>query len=146
MILRPPRSTRTDTLFPYTTRFRSKTVSSHPPSMGSVYRVPMEHMAEQPFIVVSQSGKSPDLLASAEVAREAGAIVIAIVNDENSPLVRLADIVMPLRAGPERSVAATNSFIATLAAFAQIMRSEEHTSELQSLMRIPYAVFCLKNK
>src|SRR3546814_5652338 len=81
----------------------------------------MEHMAEQPFIVVSQSGKSPDLLASAEVAREAGAIVIAIVNDENSPLVRLADIVMPLRAGPERSVAATKSFIATLAAFAQIM-------------------------
>src|SRR3546814_14093668 len=76
---------------------------------------------EQPFIVVSQSGKSPDLLASAEVAREAGAIVIAIVNDENSPLVRLADIVMPLRAGPERSVAETKSFIATLAAFAQIM-------------------------
>src|SRR3546814_6468996 len=101
----------------------------------------MEHMAEQPFIVVSQSGKSPDLLASAEVAREAGAIVIAIVNDENSPLVRLADIVMPLRAGPERSVAATKSFIATLAA-----RSEEHTSELQSLMRISYAVFCLKKK
>src|SRR3546814_9102556 len=77
-----------------------KTVSSHPPSMGSVYRVPMEHMAGQPFIVVSQSGKSPDLLASAEVAREAGAIV----------------------------------------------RSEEHTSELQSLMRISYAVFCLKTK
>src|SRR3546814_10660154 len=101
----------------------------------------MEHMAEQPFIVVSQSGKSPDLLASAEVAREAGAIVIAIVNDENSPLVRLADIVMPLRAGPERSVAATKSFIATLAAFAQIMsecidrqeRSEEQQTELHSL-------------
>ena len=106
--------------FLFETRLR-KTVSSHPPSMGSVYRVPMEHMAEQPFIVVSQSGKSPDLLASAEVAREAGAIVIAIVNNENSPLVRLADIVMPLRAGPERSVAATKSFIATLAAFAQIM-------------------------
>src|SRR3546814_5190954 len=104
--------------------------------MGSVYRVPMEHMAGQPFIVVSQSGKSPDLLASAEVAREAGAIVIAMVNDESAPLVPLADIVIPLRAGPERSVAATKSFI----------RSEEHTSELQSLMRISYAVFCLKKK
>src|SRR3546814_2392444 len=66
--------------FLFETRLR-KTVSSHPPSMGSVYRVPMEHMAEQPFIVVSQSGKS---------------------------------------------------------------RSEEHTSELQSLMRSSYAVFCLK--
>lgn len=106
--------------FLFETRLR-KTVSSHPPSMGSVYRVPMKHMAEQPFIVVSQSGKSPDLLASAEVAREAGAIVIAIVNDESAPLVRLADIVMPLRAGPERSVAATKSFIATLSAFAQIL-------------------------
>src|SRR3546814_11467678 len=89
--------------------------------MGSVYRVPMEHMAGQPFIVVSQSGKSPDLLASAEVAREAGAIVIAMVNDESAPLVPLADIVIPLRAGPERSVAAPKSFIATLSAFAQII-------------------------
>src|SRR3546814_6909925 len=111
-------------------------------------------MAGQPFIVVSQSGKSPDLLASAEVAREAGAIVIAMVNDESAPLVPLADIVIPLRAGPERSVAATKSFIATLSAFAQIIsdcaggqaRSEEHTSELQYLMRISYAVFCLRKK
>src|SRR3546814_10522811 len=120
----------------------------------------MEHMAGQPFIVVSQSGKSPDLLASAEVAREAGAIVIAMVNDESAPLVPLADIVIPLRAGPERSVAATKSFIATLSAFAQIisecaggqaldtviaalpdqLRSEEHPSELQSLMRNSSAV------
>jgi len=102
------------------TRLR-KTVSSHPPSMGSIYRVPMDQMTGQPFIVVSQSGKSPDLLASAEVAREAGAIVIAIVNDESAPLADLADIVMPLHAGPERSVAATKSFIATLSAFAQIV-------------------------
>src|SRR3546814_16637015 len=97
--------------------------------MGSVYRVPMEHMAEQPFIVVSQSGKSPDLLAYAEVEREAGAIVIAIVNDENSPLVRLADIVMTLRAGPERSVTATKNFIDTLAALAHIKSTYNNTQK-----------------
>lgn len=105
--------------FLFETRLR-KTVSSHPPSMGSLYRVPMEQMAAQPFILVSQSGKSPDLLASAEVARQAGAIVIALVNDVDAPLAQLADIVLPLHAGPERSVAATKSFIATLSAFAHI--------------------------
>src|SRR3546814_20577717 len=44
-----------------------------------------------------------------------------MVNDESAPLVPPADIVIPLRAGPERSVAATKSFIATLSAFAQII-------------------------
>ncbi|WP_432768762.1 MAG: SIS domain-containing protein [Sphingopyxis sp.] len=106
--------------FQFETRLR-KTVTSHPPSLGSIYRVPMDQMAGQPFILISQSGKSPDLLASAEVARAAGAIVVAIVNDESAPLADLADIVMPLHAGPERSVAATKSFIATLSAIAQIV-------------------------
>src|SRR3546814_8980815 len=46
--------------FLFETRLR-KTVSSHPPLMGSVYRVPMEHMAEQPFIVVSQSDRKRDV-------------------------------------------------------------------------------------
>src|SRR3546814_19131203 len=70
---------------------------------------------------ITRRRKKPDLHAYAGVTGEAGAVVIAIVNDENSPLVRRADIVMPLRAGPERSVAATKVFITTLAAFAQIM-------------------------
>jgi glucosamine--fructose-6-phosphate aminotransferase (isomerizing) len=106
--------------FLFETRLR-RTVSSHPPSMGSIYRAPMEHMARQPFIVISQSGRSPDLLASAEVAREAGASVIALVNDTNAPLANMADVVLPLRAGAERSVAATKSFIATLSALVHIL-------------------------
>src|SRR3546814_11702661 len=102
----------------------------------------MEHMAGQPFIVVSQSGKSPDLLTSAEVAREAGAIVIAMVNDESAPLVPLADIVIPLRAGQERSVAATKSLIATLSAFAQLIPECAGGQDPDPGLRAPADQFC----
>lgn len=91
---------------------------SHAPSVSSVYGSALAHMKGQPFIVVSQSGRSPDLLASADAAAKAGALVIALVNDTNSPLAAQADLVLPLHAGPETSVAATKSYIAMLAAFA----------------------------
>src|SRR3546814_5209933 len=83
MIRRPPRSTRTDTLFPYTTLFRSR-------SDGGAARRPLHHR--------------PRLSGGPDRPRPSGG------------------------ADPE------------------IPRSEEHTSELQSLMRISYAVFCLKKK
>jgi glucosamine--fructose-6-phosphate aminotransferase (isomerizing) len=72
-------------------------------------------------IAISQSGQSPDLVASVAAARAGGAFVIAMVNAEGSPLARIADATVPLRAGPERSVAATKSFIASLAAVAQLV-------------------------
>src|SRR3546814_3391357 len=92
MIRRPPRSTRTDTLFPYTTLFRSDNVA-----------VPDQKRAwaaldrfERPFLCCFTDG---------------------------DPTTRGGD-----------------------ALFTERVRSEEHTSELQSLMRISYAVFCLKKK
>ena len=63
-------------------------------------------------IAISQSGRSPDLLRSVEAMKQGGARTIALVNDETAPLAGLADRVLPLRAGPETSVAATKSFIA----------------------------------
>jgi glucosamine--fructose-6-phosphate aminotransferase (isomerizing) len=72
-------------------------------------------------IAISQSGQSPDLIASVAAARAGGAFVIALVNAEGSPLAKAADVAIPLRAGPERSVAATKSFIASLAAIAQLV-------------------------
>src|SRR3546814_4740132 len=81
MIRRPPRSTRTDTLFPYTTLFRSHRLADF-------------------------------LVGAFEDCRLAGQLLVAVA----------------LREGDEK------------------LRSEEHTSELQSLMRISYAVFCLKKK
>src|SRR3546814_1514121 len=92
MIRRPPRSTRTDTLFPYTTRFRSDT--GH-----------RDHHFRR--AVEAGNGVRP-IRQSARISGE--------------------DI--PGRRGGSDTM----------------RRSEEHTSELQSLMRISYAVFCLKNK
>src|SRR3546814_5597234 len=93
MIRRPPRSTRTDTLFPYTTLFRSR----HGPPMSS---------QERPL--------SPHL----QVYRPQITSVLSVIHRATG---------IALAAGT-------------------LLRSEEHTSELQSLMRISYAVFCLKKK
>src|SRR3546814_9780532 len=94
MIRRPPRSTRTDTLFPYTTLFRSRCAAAPAPERGSTHQ-PSQSIWS---MVVS-------LAAAQRKAR--------------------------LRCGNGNCLNC---------------RSEEHTSELQSLMRISYAVFCLKKK
>src|SRR3546814_17537036 len=94
MIRRPPRSTRTDTLFPYTTLFRS--------------------VADRP---ARPADKRPD---KRNRDRDAG---------------RRRDEVLHRQPGHLRQIA-----------HGGLARSEEHTSELQSLMRISYAVFCLKKK
>jgi len=93
--------------------------ASASPSVGSVYAVP-QRVRDALFVVISQSGKSPDLLRNAEAARAGGAHVLALVNVEDSPLAQLADTVLPLHAGAERSVAATKSYLASLAALLQL--------------------------
>src|SRR3546814_1044631 len=103
MIRRPPRSTRTDTLFPYTTLFRS-VLEMH------------RHARQRQFLVV---GVHP--YRNAGAAAERGEQI----------LIRIGAGI--LTADVDRLVGAR-------------ARSEEHTSELQSLMRISYAVFCLKKK
>jgi len=89
------------------------------PSVSSVYGV-RQRLQGALYLAISQSGRSPDLLRSVEDARAAGARVVAMVNDEASPLAALGDAVLPLCAGPERSVAATKSYLATLAALLQL--------------------------
>src|SRR3546814_1903257 len=102
MIRRPPRSTRTDTLFPYTTLFRSG--------------------AHRHFLI-SRSGECPQPDGNpAGCGRTAGADA-------------------PVRQVPQGQIIHYR-----LGRSASDPRSEEHTSELQSLMRISYAVFCLKKK
>src|SRR3546814_1764619 len=98
MIRRPPRSTRTDTLFPYTTLFRSH--AHHHEGFGDAGRRGPRHPRQ-----VRRDPRHPSLDPQPE-ARRGGAD----------------------------------------AALRRRLRSEEHTSELQSLMRISYAVFCLKKK
>src|SRR3546814_2056845 len=108
MIRRPPRSTRTDTLFPYTTLFRSGTLS----------------------------------LRLIHCVSEHGDIVTAL-----SMTNELADLFSEWRAQHcELVLLAPNELADFNALQKSCLRSEEHTSELQSLMRISYDVFCLKNK
>ena len=89
------------------------------PSIASLYRAPLK-LEGAVAISISQSGRSPDILAMQRMAREQGALSLAFVNDEDSPLAREANAVLPLCAGIERSVAATKSMIAALVAGASL--------------------------
>ena len=93
--------------------------ASSAPSVSSVYGARPD-MTDTLVLALSQSGRSPDLLAASRGAQDAGATLVAIVNDECSPLAELASAVIPVGAGPERSIAATKSFVATLSAVAQL--------------------------
>jgi len=94
--------------------------SSASPSVSSVYAATPD-LAGTLLLAVSQSGASPDLLATVSSARAAGAHIVALVNASDSPLAQLADALLPLHAGSERSVAATKSYIASLAAIVQLV-------------------------
>src|SRR3546814_946552 len=106
MIRRPPRSTRTDTLFPYTTLFRS-----------------VEKILGQEYATLYFNESSQIPWGSIETAM--------------SRLAQKCELAPAIAAATGRT---------HLALKAYFDRSEEHTSELQSLMRISYAVFCLKKK
>src|SRR3546814_3325083 len=105
---RPPRSTRTVTLFPYTTLFLSRHI-----------------------LIVLVAAK-----LAAEVAERLG--IPAVVGE----------ILAGILIGPSllNAVGGGDEVLRTLGEIGVILRSEEHTSELQSLMRISYAVFCLTKK
>ena len=85
------------------------------PSVASLYGR-RQRLQGALFVAVSQSGRSPDLIRQAEVAREAGALCLAMVNNPDSPLAAACELVIDVAAGPERSVAATKSVLASLAA------------------------------
>src|SRR3546814_1390942 len=111
MIRRPPRSTRTDTLFPYTTLFRS--------------------------LLVANSGLSETYFA----ILKAYVGPLSVLHWVNDGLMALFFLVVGLEIKREVLDGQLSSWPRRI-----LPRSEEHTSELQSLMRISYAVFCLKKK
>src|SRR3546814_4369737 len=124
MLPRPPRSTPTDTRFPYTTLFRSL-VHRHEPLRGAAIddlrlRAPAVRIA---VLVVGRRGEQPAGFAQVGADRAVGCIELGV-----------DDAALTAEPAP------------VFAIFAVGFRSEEHTSELQSLMRISYAVFCLKKK
>jgi glutamine---fructose-6-phosphate transaminase (isomerizing) len=107
------------------------------PSLASLYHAPLR-LADAVAIAISQSGRSPDIVAMQRAARDQGAVAIAMVNDEDSPLARGADALLPLHAGAERSVAATKSMIASLVAGASLVAHWSEDSELlAALAKLP---------
>ena len=107
--------------------------SSASPSVGSIYDATPD-LDGAVILVISQSGRSPDLLSAARQAAERGALLVAMVNDEDSPLAALAHVVVPLGAGPERSVAATKSFIASLAATVHLLAAWTADPEIEAAL------------
>ena len=90
------------------------------PSLVTLYRRP-PRLAGALVLGISQSGRSPDVVETVAAARRAGAPTVAIVNDASSPLAHAAEWVIPLHAGVERSVAATKTYTAELAAVALLV-------------------------
>ena len=107
--------------------------SSAAPSVSSVYEVTPD-LEGAVMLAISQSGASPDLLAAVSRARSNGARIVAMVNAESSPLAQLADDLIPLGAGPELSVAATKSYIASLAAIVHLVASWAGDAELAAAL------------
>jgi glucosamine--fructose-6-phosphate aminotransferase (isomerizing) len=108
--------------------------SSAAPSVSSVYDTRPD-LRNSVCLAISQSGASPDLLAAVGKAHEAGAMVVALVNVKDSPLAARADHVVPLCAGVETSVAATKSFIASLAAIIHLVSCWAEDRELSEEIR-----------
>jgi glucosamine--fructose-6-phosphate aminotransferase (isomerizing) len=108
--------------------------SSASPSLSSVYETSTD-LRDAVFLAISQSGKSPDLLAAAERARASGAFVITLCNTPGSPLAQTAHHAIDLHAGAETSVAATKSYIASLSAIVQLVASWTQSGELLQALR-----------
>src|SRR3546814_2015623 len=132
MIPRPPRSTRTDTLFPYTTLFRS----------------PAERVV-RPVVELPHRARRPRFLRAleAEPALATAGAISEVRADDRTTLARHRRVLPPRQQGQPRLGGRTEQQDpGHPAQRLRLPRSEEHTSELQSLMRISYAVFCLKKK
>lgn len=80
------------------------------PSIASIYKRQL-HLTGSVCLSVSQSGKSPDIVDMTQMARDGGALTVAMTNHPDSPLAQVADHAVHLHAGPELSVAATKTFV-----------------------------------
>src|SRR3546814_3163775 len=144
MILRPPRSTRTDTLFPYTTLFRSllhTAVEGRLDREIEAIEVVERAKADLPEQAGAQRRRRLPGIRRGRCGRGESAVGEAGALGERSIAQRCIDDACL----GEQSQVAVDQLRQRLAAAEQV-RSEEHTSALQSLMRISYAVFCLKKK
>jgi glucosamine--fructose-6-phosphate aminotransferase (isomerizing) len=114
------------------------TVALAAPSTVTLYGA-RPNMAESLVVGISQSGRSPDIVAVVEEARRQGALTIALTNDPDSALAEIADHVIDLRAGPELATAATKTYTTELLAAALLSTALDPPSPSESadLARLP---------
>lgn len=91
------------------------------------------NMADALVVGISQSGRSPDIVAVVEEARRQGALTVALTNDTDSPLAETADHVVDLRAGPERATAATKTYTTELLAAALLSTALDPPSSTETV-------------
>lgn len=112
-------------------------VASLGPSIASVYHRKLK-LSRSITLAVSQSGRSPDILAMTETARSGGSFVVALLNKADAPLVASADCAFDILAGPELSVAATKSFVnSAVAGLMLLVRMVDNPSLALALERLP---------
>lgn len=100
-------------------RYLGIPVAAAAPNIATVYGERMQ-LKGQLVLTISQSGRSDDLTEFTAMAKAAGALTLAIVNDVDSPLAKACHVALPMAAGPELSVAATKTFIAALTALLRL--------------------------
>jgi glutamine---fructose-6-phosphate transaminase (isomerizing) len=114
-------------------------VASVGPSIASIYRRPLK-LGRAACIGISQSGQSPDIVEMLRAAGTGGALTLAITNHGESPMARSAAHCLALEAGPERSVAATKTFVASvLAGLALLAEWQEDEALRQAVATLPEA-------
>jgi glucosamine--fructose-6-phosphate aminotransferase (isomerizing) len=112
-------------------------VAAAAPSVATVYGQRLR-LDGQLHLAISQSGRSDDLIETTAAAKAAGAVTVALVNAVDSPLAAASDIVLPMGAGPELSVAATKTYIASLAALVRLTARWTGKAEMAAaLERLP---------
>jgi glutamine---fructose-6-phosphate transaminase (isomerizing) len=116
------------------------TVALATPSLFSIYRRP-PRLADALVLGISQSGKSPDIVAVLAEARRQGALTAVLTNESDSDLANQGDVVIRLNAGEERAVAATKTYTTELAAIAWLSATlAGDASLLSAVERVPEAV------
>jgi glucosamine--fructose-6-phosphate aminotransferase (isomerizing) len=112
-------------------------VAAAAPNIATIYGRRL-HLRDQLFLAISQSGRSDDLVECAMMAKAAGARTAAVVNDTASALAAACDIVLPMAAGPELSVAATKTFVASLAGVLHLVAAWANDAALAAALdRLP---------
>jgi glucosamine--fructose-6-phosphate aminotransferase (isomerizing) len=112
-------------------------VAAAAPNIATVYHQSLR-LKDQLFIAISQSGRSDDLIETTRLAAAAGALTVGVINKVDSPLASACDIVLPVSAGIEASIAATKSFTASLAALLRLIAAWDGDPKLDAAVeRLP---------